>query len=85
MRIPNQSLGVVRQSKVRYQSATAHMQEGNHAIVPQSRVGGGGLGDVYDCVICTFVCWIAGLGGVLECDQACRAAGCMGMLQATLH
>lgn len=84
MRIPNQTLGVVRQNKVRYQSATTHMHERNQAIVPQARVGGlGGLGDVWDCVICTLVCVIVG-GGVLECDQACRDAGCMGMLHARL-
>jgi hypothetical protein len=79
MRIPNQGLGVVRQSNV-------YMHQSSEAIVPQARAGGlgglGGLNDVWDCIICTTVCVVIGAGGVLECDQACRSAGCMGMLHA---
>jgi hypothetical protein len=84
MRIPNQSLGVVRQSKVRYHSATTHMHGRNEAIVPQARmVGLGGLGDVWDCIICTAVCSIF-TGDIVNCEQACRASGCMEGLKATL-
>ena len=74
MRIPNQSLGVVR-----YQSATTLMHEKSEAIVPQARVGLGGLGDVWDCVICTVVCTVLG-GDIVNCEQACRASGCLGAL-----
>jgi hypothetical protein len=71
MRIPNQSFGSVRQGKAPGGWAASR------AIAPQARVGGGGgLGDVWDCIICTAVCTIF-VGDVVNCEQACRASGCL--------
>jgi hypothetical protein len=71
MRIPNQSFGSVRQRKALSEWAASRV------IAPQARIGGGGgLGDVWDCIICTTVCTIF-TGDIVNCEQACRASGCL--------